>query len=65
MNNPNGSVGIAGCRDPDQGSANHVWLQSFCAGPLADFVQEDAVATPVPLGRGSHVIVSTQPYDDA
>ena len=30
--NPDGDAGIAGCRDPDQGAAGRVWLQSFCAG---------------------------------
>jgi penicillin-binding protein 1A len=30
--NPDGDAGIAGCRDPDQGTAGRVWLQSFCAG---------------------------------
>ena len=30
--NPDGDVGIAGCRDPDETTSGRVWLQAFCAG---------------------------------
>jgi 1A family penicillin-binding protein len=30
--NPDGDVGVSGCRDPDQKSSGRVWLQSFCSG---------------------------------
>jgi penicillin-binding protein 1A len=32
QSNPDGSVDVTGCRDPDQHISNRVWLQSLCAG---------------------------------
>jgi hypothetical protein len=32
QSNPDGAVDISGCRDPDEHSGGHVWLQALCAG---------------------------------